>query len=135
MMPLQEPQEIQKQKYESSNLQEGEKVKMIKKLLLYMETEEPFKEAELTLSQLADKVKIPINYLSQIINEKMECNFLDFINRYGVEQAKKMLHDNKYEHYTIIAIAYEAGFNSKSAFYTAFKKITNMNPSNFQKPK
>ena len=75
----------------------------------------------------------PKHYLSQIINEKLNCNFLDFINGYRIDDAKDKLLDENYEHFTILAIAYEVGFNSKSAFYTAFKKNTNSTPSQYRK--
>ncbi len=128
-----EAKDVQRQKYESSSLQDAKKEKFIKKLLTYMETEKPYKEADLTLSTLAEQVNIPAHYLSQVINEKMNNSFLDFVNSYRVKAAKKMLKDVDYENYTIIALAYEAGFNSKTAFYSAFKKFTNTTPSAFRK--
>jgi len=91
------------------------------------------KESDLSLSTLASQTNIPSHYLSQVINEKMKCSFLDFVNGYRVNEAKRMLKDDKYENHTIIALAYEAGFNSKSAFYSAFKKHTGLTPSAFKK--
>ncbi len=126
-------EEEEKRKYESSNLQDGQKEKMVQKLLQYVETENPYQEAELTLAELSKRVNIPTHYLSQIINEKINQSFLEFINSYRVEAAKKMLASDKYEHYTIIAVAFEAGFNSKTAFYTAFKKFTDTTPSKYRK--
>ena len=130
---VQEEEEEAKKKYESSTLQDSKKKEFIKKLVTYMETEKPYKEADLTLSILAERVNIPSHYLSQVINEKMKVPFLDFVNGYRVEEAKKMLRDENYENYTIIAVAYEAGFNSKTAFYSAFKKYAGMTPSAFRK--
>lgn len=126
-------EEVVKEKYESSNLQEQQKEKLVEKLVAYVETEKPYQESELTLAELAGQVNIQPHYLSQIINQKLNCTFLDFINGYRVEAAKSMLRDEKYEHYTILATAYEAGFNSKTAFYSAFKKHTGTTPSGYRK--
>lgn len=125
--------ELQKQKYENSNLQNPQKDKYIEKLQTYVATHKPFLEPELTLSQLSEQVKIPAHYLSQVINEKLDCSFIDFINEYRVKAAKEMLIDPKYHHYTILSTAYEAGFSAKSTFYTAFKKYTGMTPSAYRK--
>lgn len=132
-MVNQTAEETAKQKYESSNLRDTQKSKLVEKLVAYVESEKPYQESELTIADLADQVNIQPHYLSQIINQNLKCNFLDFINGYRVEAAKSMLRDEKYEHYTILSIAYEAGFNSKTAFYNAFKKNTGTTPSQFKK--
>ena len=128
-----EPVEIIKQKYENSNLQADQKEKYLEKLITFVEREKIYQSVELTLAELADKVNIPAHYVSQIINEKLGVNFLDFINGYRVKAAQEMLTDSKWSHYTIIAIAYEAGFNAKSTFYAVFKKQAGMTPSAYRK--
>jgi len=128
-----ESSEDKKQKYESSKLQDTQKEKYIQKLQTFVAQEKPHLEPELTLAQLSEQVNIPSHYLSQVINEKLDCNFLDFINGYRVTEAKAKLVDSKLSHYTILAVAYEAGFNAKSTFYTAFKKHTGMTPSQYRK--
>ncbi len=125
--------EEKKQKYENSKLQEVQKEQYIEKLRTFVTAEKPFLEPELTLAQLSEKVNIPAHYLSQVINEKLQVNFLDFINGYRVKEAQAKLIDPNLSHYTILSIAYEAGFNSKSTFYTAFKKGTDMTPSQYRK--
>jgi len=122
-----------KKKYENSNLKDAQKEKLIAKLQQYIQEEKPYQEPELTLTDLAERVHIPSNYLSQVINEKMDCTFMDFINQHRVEEAKDKLKNEKFSHYTIIAVAYEVGFNSKSAFYAAFKKHAKTTPSEFRK--
>jgi len=122
-----------RKKYENSNLQDQQKERLVKRLIAFVEKEKPYLEPELTLGQLSEQVDIPVHYLSQIINEKMEQTFGDFINRYRIERAKAMLLDKQYEQYTIISTAYEAGFNSKTAFYSAFKKFTGKTPSQYRK--
>ena len=132
-MLLPESSEEQKQRYENSKLQDTQKDKYIKKLQAFVITNRPYLAPELSLAQLSEQVNIPSHYLSQVINEKLHCNFLDFINGYRVEEAKEKLIDPKLSHYTIMAVAYEAGFNAKSTFYAVFKKHTGMTPSQFKK--
>jgi len=128
-----EVKEEERKKYGNSNLQDEQKERLVQKLIDYVEKEKPYLEPELTLGQLSEQVNIPAHYLSQIINEKIEKTFGDFINGYRVERAKAMLVNEQYNHYTIISTAYEAGFNSKTAFYTAFKKTTGKTPSEYRK--
>lgn len=132
-MLLPKSSEEQKQKYENSKLQAAQKDNYLAKIIAYVEREKPYKFPELTLAELAEKVKIPAHYVSQIINEKLGVNFLDFINGYRMKAAQKMLVDPKLSHYTIISVAYEAGFNAKSTFYAVFKKQTGMTPSAYRK--
>jgi len=132
-MLIPESSEEQKQKYESSKLQDTQKDKYVEKLQAYVTNHKPYLETDLTLSQLSEQVNIPTHYLSQVINEKLGINFLDFINGYRVKEAQAKLIDPKLSHYTILSIAYEAGFNAKSTFYTVFKKQTGMTPSQYRK--
>ncbi len=120
-------------KYERSGLMPEMADEYARKLLHCMETDQPFKNAELTLPELAAILSIPPNHLSQVINDKFGRNFFDFINSYRVKAAERALLDPSQRHLTILAIAYEAGFNSKSAFNAAFKKYTDMTPSQFKK--
>ena len=132
-MPIQNSKEEKKQRYENSTLQESQKENFKKKLNVFMQNEKPFLAAELTINQLAQQINIPAHHLSQVINEKMGCNFLDFINSNRIQNAKAKLSNPKFSHYTILSIAFESGFNSKSAFYAAFKKHTGTTPSNYRK--
>jgi len=125
--------ETKKEKYESSKLQATQKEKYLQKLLTFVESEKPYESTDLTLAELSNQIGIPPHYLSQIINEKLNVNFLDFINGYRVKAAKEKLVDPKLTHYTILSIAYESGFNAKSTFYAAFKKHTGMTPSQYRK--
>ena len=119
-------------RYEGSSLTEVKALDYRDKLLEFMKTEKPYKESNLTIKNLAIKVKIPSYYISQIINDKLNQNFFDFINRYRIEETKEMFKDPRYENYSILAIAYEAGFNSKSVFNSSFKKYTGMTPSQYR---
>ncbi len=120
-------------RYEKSSLTDDKAQSYQEKLLEFMESEKPYRESNLTIKDLSSKVKIPSYHISQIINEKLNQNFFDFINRYRIEDVKRMLSDKHYESYSILAIAYEAGFNSKSVFNTSFKKYMKMTPSEYRK--
>ena len=120
-------------KYEKSNLTAERAETYLKKLLQVMKTERPYVDGDLTLQKLADRLSIPVNHLSQIINERLGQNFFDFINSYRVKEAQELLVDAAKRHYTVIAIAEEVGFSSKSAFNAVFKKHVNMTPSEFRK--
>ena len=122
-------------KYEKSNLTSERAHEYLKRLLSCMETEKPYKDGDLTLQKLADKLSIPASHLSQIINERLEQNFFDFINRYRVKEVQRLFEDPSKKHYSLLAIAEEVGFNSKSTFNAAFKKHANMTPSEFRKVK
>ncbi|NIV93155.1 helix-turn-helix domain-containing protein [candidate division KSB1 bacterium] len=119
------------EKYEFSKLTAEEKVKHCEHLLTLMQDQKLFTEPELKLNQVAKILNISAQNLSQIINEKFRQSFPDFINSFRVEEAKKRLLDSNNKHLTILAIANEVGFNSKSAFNSTFKKFTDQTPSEF----
>ncbi|MEL6561845.1 MAG: helix-turn-helix domain-containing protein [Bacteroidota bacterium] len=102
-------------------------------LLTLMQEQKLFEDAELTLDILAQHLEISSGYLSQIINEKENKNFFEFINTYRVEAVKEKLLNNQFQNYTIFGIAMECGFKSKSTFNSVFKKITGQTPSIFKK--
>jgi len=103
------------------------------RLLQLMETEKPYLNPDLNLQMLADSLQLSSGYLSQIINQYEEKNFFDFVNGYRVETVKKMLPDEAFSHLSLLGVAYEAGFKSKSTFNLAFKKLTGVTPSAFKK--
>ena len=98
----------------------------------FMITEKPYLDPELTLPKLAKDLDVPAHQLSQVINEIHQRNFFDFINQYRVEEVKNKIQDEQFKNYSLLAIAYDSGFNSKSAFNRVFKKITSMTPSQFK---
>jgi len=120
-------------KYEKSTLTTEKSEEYLSRLLEIMETGKPFLEVDLTLLKLAERLGISAHHLSQVINEKLNQNFFDFVNKYRIEEAKRMLLDPAKNYLTIFAIAVEAGFNSKSAFNICFKKYTHTTPSEFKK--
>ena len=98
-----------------------------------MAKEQPFLNPKLTLAELADMMDTTPHNLSKIINEGFGKNFFDFVNTYRVEEFKKMIQQNAHKKQTLLAIALEVGFNSKTAFNRSFKKLTDMTPGKYLK--
>lgn len=119
-------------KYKSSTLTEnaGESIK--RKMEQLLREEQVFKENELRLDDLAAYLNTGRHQLSQVINEHYGVNFFELINRYRIEHVKRLLADPAYSQYTIIQIAYEAGFNNKVSFNRYFKRETGITPSAYR---
>ncbi|HWN08340.1 MAG TPA: helix-turn-helix domain-containing protein [Pyrinomonadaceae bacterium] len=130
---LNENDDAAAKKYEKSQLTPERSERYLNKLLQFMEKESPFTDGDLTISKLADRLSIPASHLSQTINERLSKSFPDFINSYRIEEAKKRLLDPARKHYTVLAIAEEVGFNSKSSFNDVFKRHVKMTPTEFRK--
>lgn len=124
---------INKKKYKNSPLSPDLIKKFATELQQLMETEKPYLDNKLSLPDLAEKLGISVNYLSQIINEQQGKNFFDFVNGYRIREAKQRLSNPQRSNENILTVAMDAGFNSKSAFYNAFRKHMNMSPSEYKK--
>ncbi|WP_255297651.1 helix-turn-helix domain-containing protein [Anaerophaga thermohalophila] len=98
-----------------------------------MNSEKPYLNPNLTLPQLSNELNIPTHHLSKVINENFEMNFFEFVNHYRIDEVKKKMSEPETNSLSLLGIAYESGFNSKSAFNRVFKNITNMTPSEFKK--
>lgn len=98
----------------------------------YMIKEKPYLDSDLTLPKLAEGLNVSTHHLSQVINEVHDKNFFNFINKYRVEEVKRKIQDPKFKNYTLLGIAYESGFNSKSAFNRAFRNFTGTTPSKYR---
>ena len=122
-------------KYAKSGLKDTEAEQLHKKLIEYMKLEKPYLDSDLSLSKLGERFEVHSNYLSQVINERENKNFYDYINEYRIEEFKQIVTDPKKKNYTILALAYDCGFNSKSAFNNFFKKATGQTPSEYMKLK
>jgi AraC-like DNA-binding protein len=97
-----------------------------------MINKEPYLDSELNLSTLAKQLNISSHQLSYVINSGYNENFYGFINKYRVEKAKRLLIGSDANKFSMLGIAFESGFNSKTAFNTTFKKITGKTPSEFK---
>lgn len=120
-------------KYQRSGLSPEQSENYLRRLQQFMDSKKIYTKNDLTLNELAECVAVPAHHLSQIINDRLQQNFYDFVNNYRVTEAKRRLLDPAYRHLTILAIAYDVGFSSKSVFNAAFKKHANMTPSQFKK--
>jgi AraC-like DNA-binding protein len=106
---------------------------LISRLLDYMKEKKSYLDAELTLSSLAKDMNISRSQLSLLINEGIGDNFYDFINKYRVEEVKKLMIDPSVKNYNLLGIALEAGFKSKSTFNLIFKRFTGLTPTEYRK--
>jgi AraC-like DNA-binding protein len=98
-----------------------------------MVIEKLFTEPELTLTDLSSRLGVHSNYLSQVINEAEGVNFYDYINLLRIDEFKRLVLLPENQKYTLLALAFECGFNSKSAFNRCFKKATELSPSEYVK--
>jgi AraC-like DNA-binding protein len=106
--------------------------KYISRLESLMAENKIFTNPELKLAELSKEVGLPAHQVSKLINEKMGKSFTDYINELRVAEFIKRMNDRKYASYSIFGIALDVGFNSKSSFNTAFKKITGKSPSAYK---
>ncbi len=86
----------------------------------------------LTIHDLSRKTGISRHHITQVLNEKYKRNFFTFINEYRVKEVMERFSDPKYNNYTILAIAFDSGFNSKTTFNSFFKSQTGMTPSEYR---
>jgi len=118
-------------KYDWSSLTDAEAECIFQQLNKIMAQEKLYKNAELTLSKLAESLKLKDAVLSQVINSKFNKSFYDYINSLRVDECVKMIADEKNQNYTLLSIAFDCGFNSKSSFNRNFRKFTGKSPSDF----
>ena len=97
-----------------------------------MKTKHYYREAELSLSSLAEKLDVHPNELSRIINTSSKKNFNDFVNEYRVRDVIIKMQDPAYQHLTLLGIAFESGFNSKTTFNRTFKQMTGKSPVEYK---
>lgn len=116
-----------------SNLSSDETQKYIRKLLYLLEEEKVYKDPNLSIKTLAGRLVITPRVLSQIINDRLKNNFHDLVTAFRIKEAQRLLIDPKTRDKSILEIAYDLGYNSKSAFNRAFKDITGSTPSCYRK--
>ena len=120
-----------KTKYDWSSLTEEDIQRIFIQLNEVMDQEKLYKNAELTLSKLAEILQLKDAALSQVINSKFDKSFYDYVNSLRVDECIKMIADEKNQNYTLLSIAFDCGFNSKSSFNRNFRKFTGKSPSDF----
>jgi AraC-like DNA-binding protein len=118
--------------YERSGLTQAQAEAHVQRLVRLLEEKQLHRNSLLTLDELAGELRVTPHHLSQVINTQLGKNFYDFVNGYRVEETKRRLRDPKSSRLTILAIALECGFNTKSSFNTVFKKHTGVTPSQYR---
>ncbi len=120
-------------KYQNSNLPDNMVSTYLQTLEDVMNTRKPFLDPLITLEKLSKQVQIPKNQLSQVINTQTGLSYNDYINKYRIQRAQSLIAGLNGNGDTLIGVAYDVGFNSKSTFNTAFKKFTGKTPSEYRK--
>lgn len=120
-----------KAKYENSGLDVAEISRLHQALIHILQTDKPYLNPELTLQNLASTINTPVHHLSQVINEKEQKNFYDLINEWRIEEFLREVKSEKNKDYTLLAIAYDCGFNSKASFNRNFKKYKGKTPTEY----
>jgi len=121
----------EKDKYKHSKLDRSEALYQLNRMNEYMITKKPYLDSELSIQELSKSMELPVNLISEIINNIVNQNFYDYVNNFRVEEFKLLANEPANNHLKILALAYEAGFKSKTTFNTTFKKITGQTPSEY----
>jgi len=127
------PKSENKERYSGSQLSEERLIEIQTQLEQLMEEEKPYLNGELSIQNLANRLNTSRQYLTQVINERMNCNYNDYINTFRIKEFKNLIQDPKNKNFTILSIAFDSGFNSKTSFNTIFKKHTGQTPSQYRK--
>ncbi|MCI5108121.1 MAG: AraC family transcriptional regulator [Pseudomonadales bacterium] len=120
-----------KQKYRNSALSAELSAELMGTVDQAMEQDQWYRDSSLSLPQLAEKLELPVNYLSQAINQQKGQNFFDYINGFRVQEVTRLMQESPSSN--VLDLALSAGFNSKSPFYAAFRKHTGVTPSQYRK--
>ena len=126
-----EPESSAKYSRSSISLEDAQRYK--KHLMDVTKTEKLYLDSELTLPNLASAADITSHQVSQVLNGQLGLNFFTFINNFRINYAKELMADTANDHLAIVDLAFEVGFKSKSSFYSAFKKATDLTPAQFRK--
>jgi len=119
--------------YKKSSLQEKDMVRIFKSIENSMKTDSLFLQENLSLQDLSENVKIPQHHITQTLNIYKEISFYDYINAYRVEAFINKLQKGDSDKFSLLGLAFDCGFNSKSSFNRVFKNITGKSPSEFKK--
>jgi AraC-like DNA-binding protein len=129
---INEDEKKETEKYSRSGLKEKQAEQYLEKLIHVMETDKPYLDRDLSIHELSVITDIPRHHITQVLNEKHGKNFFTFINEYRVKEVISRFNDPANNNFTILAIAYDSGFNSKTTFNSIFKSQTGLTPSEFR---
>lgn len=122
-----------KGKYLKSTISPEKQTEIHAKLIKAMDVEKLFLNPDLSIGQLADAIAVHPNHLSQVVNSVESRTFYDFINAWRINEFKIRAARPENQKYTLLALAFECGFNSKTAFYRNFKNLTGQSPTQYLK--
>lgn len=120
-------------KYSKSELKKDEIESLNTRLVEILENKKPYLDPDISLNNLATTLEVSSHNLSQLINSKFEMNFFELINKYRIDEFVSKIKNGDNNKYTLISIAYDCGFNSKSTFNRVFKNLTGQTPTSFVK--
>lgn len=120
-------------KYSKSEIKDDEIESLNIRLFELLKNEKPYLDPDICLSNLATTLEITPHNLSQLINSKFEMNFFELINKFRIDEFKMKIRNGDNKRFTLISIAYDCGFNSRSTFNRVFKNVTGQTPSKFLK--
>lgn len=118
-------------KYLNSTLSDKELQQIVNRLQDHMAENSPYLQSDLRIAHLSRDLHIPVNHLSQAINQKLGKSFTELINQYRISEAQKILDADRSCEVNLLAVALEVGFNNKTSFLNAFKKNLEMSPSSY----
>lgn len=119
------------EKYRKSGLTEKTAEELHHKLKQLMLEEALYRKSDLSIADLSMRLGVHPNYLSQAINQREKRNFYDFVNGYRIEEFKQLIAQQKNRRFTLLSLAFECGFSSKTSFNRCFKNATGMTPSQY----
>ena len=105
----------------------------IQKVQTGMEVQKLYLKHNLNIEEFSKRIDLPTKDVSAVINKHYGTNFFEFMNKYRVEEAKRLLLDKSCAEMTVLDILLQAGFNSKSAFHRFFNRLVGVSPTEFRK--
>jgi len=127
------PRVAHRRKYAKSGLSDEQMLEYKNLLQAIMLSQQAYLRSDLTLPKLAAGIECSVNHLSQVINAGFGMSFFDFVNRFRIDHAMELLSDLDGQRDAVLDVAFKVGFNSNSAFYTAFKKYVGKTPAQFRR--
>jgi AraC-like DNA-binding protein len=127
------PRVARRRKYAKSGLSDHQMLEYKNRLQAVMLSQQVYLQPDLTLPKLAAVIECSVNHLSQVINAGFGMSFFDFVNRFRTDHARELLSNLDGQCDAVLNVAFKVGFNSNSAFYTAFKKYVGKTPAQFRR--
>ncbi len=126
------PEISRDKKYIKSGLQERESVEYLEKLTKHMEEQKPYLDGDLTIGDISEELDIPRHHITQTINTNLNQNFYGWVNSFRINEVIDRMKDPKHQDFSLMRLALDAGFNTKSSFNRIFKEQTGLTPSEYR---